>query len=124
MAPSYTQWWDANMLRYLPLPYHEVVKSCSSIIPLSPNDMLVDGYYEYYRPFEFSIVSDLFAFTVSHSVRYATSLTLKFHNIFTDNNFINFSIDNILNLGILCRIFRSILVHSPCVCVLESVEKK
>ena len=77
------------MLRYLPLPYHEVVKSCSSIIPLSSNDMLVDGYYEYYRPFEFSIVSDLFAFTVSHSVRYATLLISKLHHIFTDNNFIN-----------------------------------
>ena len=57
------------MLRYLPLPYHEVIKSCSSIVPVAASESLVDGYYEYYRPFEFSIISDLFAFTVSHSVR-------------------------------------------------------
>lgn len=75
MAPSYTQWWDANMVRYLPLPYHEVIKSCSSIVPVAAGDHTVDGYYELYRPFEFSIVSDLFAFTVSHSVR----SVLKFH---------------------------------------------
>ena len=69
MAASYTQWWDANMLRFLPLPYHEVIKSCSTIINAAPDETPVDGYYELYRPFEFSIVSDLFAFTVSHSVR-------------------------------------------------------
>jgi len=69
MAPSYTQWWDANMLRYLPLPYDEVIKSCSSIVSVAAKDTVVDGYYEYYRPFEFSIISDLFAFTVSHSTR-------------------------------------------------------
>ena len=74
MAMSYTQWWDANMLRYLPLPYDEVIKSCSSIVPVSPLEVVVDGYYEFYRPFEFSVVSDLFAFTISHSVRYHTSL--------------------------------------------------
>ena len=70
MAPSYTQWWDANMLRYLPLPYDEVIKSCSSIVSVAAKDTVVDGYYEYYRPFEFSIISDLFAFTVSHSTRF------------------------------------------------------
>jgi len=69
MAPSYTQWWDANMLRYLPLPYDEVIKSCSSIVSVLAKNTLVDGFYEYYRPFEFSIISDLFAFTVSHSTR-------------------------------------------------------
>ena len=69
MAMSYTQWWDANMLRYLPLPYDEVIKSCSTIVPVSALDVTVDGYYEFYRPFEFSIVSDLFAVTISHSVR-------------------------------------------------------
>lgn len=69
MAMSYTQWWDANMLRYLPLPYDEVIKSCSTIAPVSALDVTVDGYYEFYRPFEFSIVSDLFAVTISHSVR-------------------------------------------------------
>ncbi|KZS16333.1 polyphosphoinositide phosphatase [Daphnia magna] len=69
MAMSYTQWWDANMLRYLPLPYDEVIKSCSSIVPVSPLEVMVDGYYEFYRPFEFTVVSDLFGVTISHSVR-------------------------------------------------------
>lgn len=70
MAMSYTQWWDANMLRYLPLPFDEVIKSCSSIVPVSPLEVVVDGYYEFYRPSEFTVVSDLFGVTISHSVRY------------------------------------------------------
>ena len=52
------------------LPYDEVIKSCSSIVRvLSPLEVKTDSYYEFYRPFEFSIVSDLLAFTISHSVR-------------------------------------------------------
>ena len=62
---SCTQWWDANKLRYLPL--HTII-SCYVIVLVSSLGLTVDGFYEFYRPFEFSIVSDLFPVTTSHSV--------------------------------------------------------
>lgn len=36
---------------------------------LCPSDQRVDSYFEYYRPFELSVMYDLFAYTMSHSVR-------------------------------------------------------
>ncbi|XP_012535278.1 polyphosphoinositide phosphatase-like isoform X2 [Monomorium pharaonis] len=65
-----TQWWDKSVLKCLPYALDEVTKSCSEMIQVqnSMEDM-IDVYYDYHRPYELSLLSEVYAYKISHSVR-------------------------------------------------------
>ncbi|PSN50035.1 hypothetical protein C0J52_03285 [Blattella germanica] len=63
-----SQWWDTGVLPCLPRAYNEVFKTCSEIVQVSHEEEMVDGYLDYHRPYEFSILSEMFAYKISHSV--------------------------------------------------------
>ena len=71
-----TQWWDTKVLRCLPQPYEQVYKCCTEIVRVSQEEEMVDGYVDYHRPYEFSLLSDTFAYKISHSVRYLPNIFL------------------------------------------------
>jgi len=58
------------VLQCLPRAYDEVFKSCSEIVQVNRDEEMVDGYLDYHRPHEFSLLSEMFAYKISHSVRY------------------------------------------------------
>ncbi|XP_069675113.1 polyphosphoinositide phosphatase isoform X2 [Periplaneta americana] len=64
-----SQWWDSEVLKCLPRAYDEVYKSCSEIVQVNREEEMVDGYLDYHRPYEFSLLSEMFAYKISHSVR-------------------------------------------------------
>ncbi|XP_046738067.1 polyphosphoinositide phosphatase isoform X4 [Diprion similis] len=65
-----TQWWDRNVLKCLPYALNEVTKSCSEMIQLQhTQEEMVDVYYDYHRPHELSVLLDVYAYKISHSVR-------------------------------------------------------
>ncbi|XP_046416472.1 polyphosphoinositide phosphatase isoform X2 [Neodiprion fabricii] len=65
-----TQWWDKNVLKCLPYALNEVTKSCSEMIQLQhTQEEMVDVYYDYHRPHELSVLVDVYAYKISHSVR-------------------------------------------------------
>ncbi|XP_071445208.1 polyphosphoinositide phosphatase isoform X2 [Hetaerina americana] len=66
-----TQWWDRKVLECLPCSCDEVWKECAQIVKLGSwvGDDQVDAYLDYYRPHEFSVLSDDSAYKISHSVR-------------------------------------------------------
>ncbi|KAK2719450.1 polyphosphoinositide phosphatase-like isoform X2 [Artemia franciscana] len=66
---SYTKWWDTEAFKYLPISFFEAGKICSEIIPVTKHDQRIDPYYEYYRPFELTVMTDTYVFTMAHSVR-------------------------------------------------------
>jgi hypothetical protein len=55
----------------LPLAYDEVFKRCSEIVQVVRDEEMVDGYLDYYRPYEFSVLGEMFAYKICHSVRYS-----------------------------------------------------
>jgi hypothetical protein len=57
------------VLQYLPQAY-DVFKSCSEIVQVNRDEEMVDGYVDYHCPYEFSMLSEMFAYKISHSVRY------------------------------------------------------
>jgi hypothetical protein len=65
-----TQWWSAEVLQCLPQAHDDVFKSCSEIVQVNRSEEMVDGYFDYHRPYEFSLLSEMFAYKISHSVRY------------------------------------------------------
>ncbi|XP_023245586.1 polyphosphoinositide phosphatase isoform X2 [Copidosoma floridanum] len=65
-----TQWWDKSMTRCLPYAYWDVTKTCAEVILVQDaKEEMIDVYYDYYRPYELSLLSELFSYQVSHSVR-------------------------------------------------------
>jgi hypothetical protein len=42
---------------------------------------MVDGYFDYHRPYEFSLLSEMFAYKISHSVRYIIN-NLVYHHVY------------------------------------------
>ncbi|GLH16032.1 Polyphosphoinositide phosphatase [Gryllus bimaculatus] len=64
-----SQWWDQEVLEFLPRAYSEIKKKCKEVIPVSRNDEMIDAYTDYHRPYEFSVLSDMYAYKISHSVR-------------------------------------------------------
>lgn len=58
------------MLQCLPRAYNEVFKSCSEIVQVDRGEEMMDGYLDYHRPYEFNVLSEMFAYKISHSVRY------------------------------------------------------
>jgi hypothetical protein len=57
-------------LQALPKPVDLLKKACSEIIRVNPRDEMVDSYFDYYRPYEFNMLNEEFAFKITHSVRY------------------------------------------------------
>ncbi|EFN85512.1 SAC domain-containing protein 3 [Harpegnathos saltator] len=65
-----TQWWDKNVLKCLPYALDEVTKSCSEMIHVQNSiEEMIDVYYDYHRPYELSLLSEVYAYKISHSVR-------------------------------------------------------
>ncbi|KYN06533.1 Polyphosphoinositide phosphatase [Cyphomyrmex costatus] len=65
-----TQWWDKNVLKCLPYALDEVTKSCSEMIQVQNSiEDMIDVYYDYHRPYELSLLSEVYAYKISHSVR-------------------------------------------------------
>lgn len=68
-AIQQSQWWDASVIKCLPHAKNEVMKHCSEIIIVDQYDEMVDGYTDYYKPYEFTVMSSTHAYKISHSVR-------------------------------------------------------
>ncbi|KAK4293153.1 hypothetical protein Pmani_034130 [Petrolisthes manimaculis] len=66
---SSSQWWDAEVMESLPMPVDETRKTVSLLMPVSPKEPKVDLYLDHHRPTEFCILSELFSYHMSHSVR-------------------------------------------------------
>ncbi|XP_051155990.1 polyphosphoinositide phosphatase isoform X2 [Leptopilina boulardi] len=65
-----TQWCDSNVLKCLPYALEEMTKTCSEIIQVQHSqEEMIDIYYDYYRPHELSVLAEVYAYKVSHSVR-------------------------------------------------------
>ncbi|KAJ8674118.1 hypothetical protein QAD02_005380 [Eretmocerus hayati] len=65
-----TQWWDTSVHKCLPYAVNEVTKTCAEMIQVQDTEQeMVDVYYDYYRPYELSLLSEVYAYMVSHSVR-------------------------------------------------------
>ncbi|XP_067120372.1 polyphosphoinositide phosphatase [Centruroides vittatus] len=69
----YTQWWNGDVAKCLPQALEEVQKSQNKstveLIGVHPTDEKIDGFFEHYRPYEMTVISDLFSFNISHSIR-------------------------------------------------------
>lgn len=72
-----TQWWTPDLLAHLPLPRQLGVKTATQVARLQAPEEPMDDYY---RPFELTVLQDLFAFSeISHSVRdYMPNFTTDF----------------------------------------------
>jgi hypothetical protein len=67
---SLSQWWDKDILKCLPYAYNDLTKACSEIIQVHSRDAeMIDAYSDYHRPYELSVLNDVFAFKISNSVR-------------------------------------------------------
>ncbi|CAG9859794.1 unnamed protein product [Phyllotreta striolata] len=65
-----TQWWDSGVLKSLPYAFNELTKACTELIQIHSQDAeMIDTYVEYYRPYELTSLSDVFALQVSNSIR-------------------------------------------------------
>ncbi|CAL7934642.1 unnamed protein product [Xylocopa violacea] len=69
-AKLLTQWWDTTVLKSLPYALNEITKTCSEIIQVQNSmEEMIDVYYDYHRPYELSLLSEVYAYKISHSVR-------------------------------------------------------
>lgn len=67
---SLTQWWDSGIIKCLPYAYNDLTKSCSELIQIHSRDVeMIDSYIDYYRPYELSVLDDVYALKVSNSIR-------------------------------------------------------
>ncbi|GAB1604859.1 polyphosphoinositide phosphatase-like [Argonauta hians] len=69
---SYCQWWDPNVPYYLPLALDEEEKGMNDQVHVSVNkrtEECVNEFSEYYHPYELTSLEELFAFTLTHSIR-------------------------------------------------------
>ncbi|XP_058795329.1 polyphosphoinositide phosphatase isoform X2 [Phymastichus coffea] len=65
-----TQWWSDKILEYLPYPFFDVKKvSLETIQMKNSKEEQIDIYYDYYRPYELTLLSETYAYQISHSVR-------------------------------------------------------
>ncbi|XP_076673336.1 polyphosphoinositide phosphatase FIG4 isoform X3 [Andrena cerasifolii] len=65
-----TQWWDTSVLKCLPYALNEVTKACTEIVQVQNSiEEMIDVYYDYHRPYELSLLSEVYAYKISHSVR-------------------------------------------------------
>eukprot|EP00095_Tigriopus_kingsejongensis_P006225 maker-scaffold301_size216225-snap-gene-0.18 protein:Tk06225 transcript:maker-scaffold301_size216225-snap-gene-0.18-mRNA-1 annotation:"polyphosphoinositide phosphatase isoform x2" len=65
-----TQWFSKRLVTSLPFPLESERKECVLLKKFDPVKEEFDLYHDYYRPFELSVLSELFPFKeVSHSVR-------------------------------------------------------
>lgn len=51
------------------MPVEETRKTVALLVPVMPNEPKVDLYLDFHRPFEFCVLSELFTYHMSHSVR-------------------------------------------------------
>ncbi|XP_064473715.1 polyphosphoinositide phosphatase-like [Ornithodoros turicata] len=69
----YTCWYDEDVVISLPFAAEEVLKcqgkTLMEVMKLEVTNEKVDGFLELYRPFEISVLNELFMFSISHSVR-------------------------------------------------------
>lgn len=67
---SLSQWWDTDILKCLPYAYNDLAKACSEIIRIHQKDAeMIDAYSDYHKPYELSILSEVFAYKISNSIR-------------------------------------------------------
>ncbi|KAG7160580.1 Polyphosphoinositide phosphatase-like [Homarus americanus] len=66
---STSQWWDSDVMETLPVPVEQARKSVSLLLPVSSGEPKIDLYTDHHRPSEFCILSELFSYHMSHSVR-------------------------------------------------------
>lgn len=66
---STSQWWDSDVMETLPMPVEEAKKSVSLLMPVTSKEPKVDLYTDHHRPSEFCVLSELFSYHMSHSVR-------------------------------------------------------
>lgn len=67
---SLTQWYEADVLKCLPYAYNELTKACTEIIQVQTRDVeMIDAYTDYHRPYELSVLSDVFAYAICNSIR-------------------------------------------------------
>ncbi|RZB38789.1 polyphosphoinositide phosphatase, partial [Asbolus verrucosus] len=65
---SLSQWWDKDILKCLPYAYNDLTKACSEIIQVHSKDAeMIDAYSDYHRPYELSVLNDVYAFKISNS---------------------------------------------------------
>ncbi|KAF5294867.1 hypothetical protein FQR65_LT10665 [Abscondita terminalis] len=65
-----SQWWDTNVIHCLPYSYNDLTKTCSEMIQVQSRDVeMIDAYTDYYRPYELSVLSEMFAYKISNSIR-------------------------------------------------------
>eukprot|EP00094_Tigriopus_californicus_P011616 TCALIF_11221-PA protein Name:"Similar to Fig4 Polyphosphoinositide phosphatase (Mus musculus)" AED:0.27 eAED:0.27 QI:0/0/0/0.63/0.9/0.72/11/0/1202 len=65
-----THWFSRDLRLVLPLPLTEYLKECTQLKRFSAASEEFDLYQDYYRPFELSVLNELFPYReVSHSVR-------------------------------------------------------
>lgn len=65
-----THWFSRDLKHVLPLPLTEYLKECTQLKRYSASAEEFDLYQDYYRPFELSVLNELFPYReVSHSVR-------------------------------------------------------
>ncbi|CAL1677908.1 unnamed protein product [Lasius platythorax] len=65
-----TQWWNKNVLKCLPYAFDEITKSCLEMIQVQNSmEEMIDIYYDYHRPYELSLLSEVYAYKISHSIR-------------------------------------------------------
>lgn len=72
-SKSTTQWWDDEVMEALPLPVEETRKTVALLVPVTPSEPKVDLYFDCHRPFEFCVLSEVFTYHMSHSVRWGCS---------------------------------------------------
>lgn len=66
---STSQWWDSEVMETLPVPVEEARKKVALLMPVTKTEPKVDLYADHHRPTEFCILSELFSYHMSHSVR-------------------------------------------------------
>ncbi|UYV76306.1 FIG4 [Cordylochernes scorpioides] len=80
---SLTCWFGEEVTEHLPLPLNQAIKGQQGTVEHvfygEPEHEKINGFYDFYKPYEFTILSDHFSFKVSHSVRdFMPSFTTDF----------------------------------------------
>ncbi|XP_076373457.1 polyphosphoinositide phosphatase FIG4 isoform X2 [Tachypleus tridentatus] len=69
----YTRWWDEDVAGCLPLALDEVIKGHKNTLvevyqAMFPDER-IDGFFEHYRPYEMSVLNEIYSFIMAHSIR-------------------------------------------------------
>lgn len=65
-----TQWWDAEVMECLPFADAYVNKMCKTSEVINASDIeSIDVYSDFHRPHELSVLTETYAYKISHSVR-------------------------------------------------------